>query len=166
MAMPDFNVGPILAADLNTVADAVDNLRAPTQTSWTASIAWTSSGTPPAIGTSTLAAEYGRPTDAAMFDAYMGVTFAGATFGTGYYLWATPLTLHANWVGMPIGIARAIDTSAGFHCTGVVWAESTTTMIVAAAPVAASANDRWGSGTPFTWANADILRITIRARAA
>lgn len=156
----------IPAADLQAMVDAISNLRAPGWTDWVSSIAWTSSGTAPALGNATKTAAYRRPTDADVLEAWMLVTFGStSTFGTGVYFWALPFTAHSSMVGLSIGVACAVDTGT-LEYSGVVYCNSTTTARMMPASNSGDDTTNWGPADPFTFGNTDKLGMFVKYRPA
>lgn len=131
---------------------------------WTAyTPTWTASGTAPAIGNGTLSGRYARVNKLVL----MSMRFtAGSTttYGTGSYSFSLPITA-VGPLGVPIGGANILDSSASGRYLGTSFIATTTTLQVltqAAAGVSATV----GQTSPMTWASGDDLQISGTYEAA
>jgi hypothetical protein len=148
------------------IGSAVSTLLAPGWVDYSASLAWTSSGTPPAFGNATKLAEYRRSPGGDMVEVRIKIVFGSTTtFGTGVWFFSLPVNAHANEIGMPCGGGWGLDTAIK-ESGGVAKIESATTFRLSAAPVASSTNDNWSAAVPFTWGNTDTLWGRVRYQAA
>jgi hypothetical protein len=138
--------------EIEAVLDQIDSLTDPGWTSYTP--AWTSTGSAPAIGTSTITARYRRSVDSDLVKVEFRITFAGATFGTGDYRFSVPVTASADSVTTSTGTAVLVDSGTTTRC-GVCRFASTTTVLID------STTGTVGQLVPFTWANTDIVILSI-----
>lgn len=165
MTMPVLPAGHIPTADeLAAWSDQIDALTNPPETDWAASVAWTSSGTAPALGNAVKVAKYWRTPNGLWVDTFQRVTFGTtSTFGTGVHFWSLPVTAAADQVASAIGEAYGLDAGTQEY-TGVIKLESATTCRVIPAEDTSATN--WGQTSPFTWGNGDSIVLTARYRAA
>jgi len=121
---------------------------------------WTSDGTQPALNNGTLVGRFVRigKTIHAYIQQAMGST---TTYGTGNYFWSPPIDASANLGGSAaIGSAGFSDVSTGFRGIGVPGINGVSSFfIMASASPGGSAV--WGSVTPVTWANGDLIRVAL-----
>lgn len=130
--------------------------------SWTSyTPTWTSSGTAPAIGNSTVSAAYYQI--GKRVDFTINVTFGStATYGTGYWRWSLPVTPHATRTQVFSGIAWDASSS--------LWYPVPHTIVPADSATSTQGwvhltTGTYGSGTllsataPFTWTTSDTLAI-------
>lgn len=155
---------PAWAANVTEAANdhetSIGSLIAPGWTDFSSSIAWTSTGTQPAFGTTAKVAAYRRPTDSDVVDYYWKLTFATATFGTGVYSLSLPVTAHSSVVNTAIGQAYSLDLGTQ-EFSGIVKCQTSTTIIVVV-----PSGGGWAATVPQTWANGDILSGWVRYRPA
>lgn len=143
------------AEDVDDILDQIDSLTAPGWTSY--SPTWTATGGGAAIGNGSITGRYRQPSgsDLLLFEIRLlaGTT---TTFGTLFWSFTTPVTVSAGSLVSSVGLAAAIDASAGtsYPCVARVF---TTTTIVLNGPTGGSVTNL----VPFTWANLDELRISM-----
>lgn len=125
-----------------------------TWTDYSGSLAWTGSGSNPAIGNGTITARYRRSGKMVVFQfrILMGST---TTYGTGNYSISLPVTAASRF---QVGSAYLRDSSAtsNGHAPGITYIDSST-------PTVCNSTSSTGTGTgsivgttaPFTWANGD-----------
>lgn len=116
-------------------------------------MSWTSTGTAPAFGTSTVTTRFAVVGPLCMV--CVNITFAGATFGTGDYRFSVPISGVAL---LAVGAVWAVDQGTAFR-TGTLIIDNG---IVAANQLIAYKDDAaaataYGALTPHTWANTDTL---------
>jgi len=109
--------------------------------------AWTSSGTPPAIGDGVLGGRFSINGTWLDVTAYLMVGTT-TTYGTGVYYLSMPMTPSNTSIGM----ASAYDISSTFRYNANV-ENSGNTMF------AFATGNYWGPTVPFTWAIGDVLRM-------
>jgi hypothetical protein len=165
---PDLYAGAYpTGAQLEAILDQIASLTDPGWTDWSSSLAWTASGTAPALGDATRSAEYRRAAGSDMVDLIWKITFGGtSTFGTGVYFFSLPFTAHANYRVTAVGTALATDTGVAEYA-GVVKIESGgTTMRIMPASNSGDSVSAWGQTAPFTFASGDVIGGTLRYRVA
>lgn len=133
----------------------LNSLNAPGWTSY-GSIAWSSSGTQPALGNGTLVGRYRRTTDSDLviyeFRLVMGST---TTFGTGTYFISVPVTPSATATTNCVGVCYLLD-SGTLDKAAVLKFEDNTKVT----PVTATAGVVTPT-VPHTWAVNDQIRGVI-----
>lgn len=132
-------------------------LETSTWTDYSASLAWTSNGTAPALGNSVVVARYIRSGKLCLYT--FRITFGStATFGTQTYSFSLPVNAAATRYFT--GAAYCRDASAGStgHFTAMSYIDSvlsnSTLQIV-------NVNQIIGQLIPFTWVNTDHVTATI-----
>jgi hypothetical protein len=118
-------------------------------------LAWTSSGTAPALGNATVVSRYRNHKKLVTVNAR--VTFGStSTYGTGSYSMSLPV----NALQVAVGTAYLRDTSAGSsgHFPGICVVDPA---ISASVVNFFNVNTTVGQTTPFTWANTDHLSFSI-----
>lgn len=143
------------AAALEATYDQIDALTAPGWTSYASTFAWTSTGTPPALGTSTVTAAYRRSTDSDLVIVEFAITFAGATFGTGSYRFSLPVAASAGAILRTVGTAWLLDSGTTTRPASTQFISSTTLSIT-------SVTGEVTSAVPWTWANGDQIRCSLQ----
>ena len=130
----------------------LNSLNAPGWTSY-GSIAWSSSGTQPALGNGTLVGRYRRTTDSdlVIFE-FRLVCGSTTTFGTGTYFISVPVTPSATATTNATGHGYILDSGTQDKICGLKFEDNTKlTPVGASGGVVTSTN-------PQTWANGDQLK--------
>lgn len=148
------------ATDSDTIAWAGN------YTDYSSFLAWTSTGVAPVLGNATIVARY---LQIGKFVHYVGqVTFGGtSTFGTGAYFFSLPVNRAAGSTSRLNGTVNGVDTSASAtvlcqaDTTGSV---STFSMVYGATYLGTATNI--GTGSPWTWANTDVITWNMLYEAA
>lgn len=121
---------------------------------WTSFIpAWTSTGSAPAYGTSTVQGRYRQVGKTVDFGVY--ILFAGATFGTGNYFFSLPISAVGSPLTEQVFAAWGFDTSASDRRPGVARVPSTG--LVVEPHFTSGVSGQMSQTSPFTWANGDWL---------
>lgn len=156
-SVSDFLTGSVPdSTTLGYVTDALQGLTDP-WTSW--SIAWTASGTAPALGNATTNCSYLQA--GKLVIAKFVVTFGStSTYGTGTYSFSLPATAAGTTYGL--GVAWALDASANTRNVMAVAQNSATTFQLQAHGQTATV----GQTVPWTWANGDYFRGVMVYEAA
>lgn len=142
-----FGVERLKASDLETIRQAVAASAEP----WTSfTPVWTSTGTAPAFGSSTITGRYRQVGKTVDFGVY--ILFAGATFGTGVYFFSLPVSAASALVTEQVVPAWGFDFSASDRRPGVVRILNGTTC---EPHFSSGLNGQMAATSPFTWANGD-----------
>jgi hypothetical protein len=151
---PDMTAGSrLLAEDTDAFLDQIDSLTAPGWTSYTPT--WNNTSTSPSIGNgSWTGSRYRRPSgmDLVLFEIKLlwgSTTGAGTGSFWSFSFPVTPSATEADWSG----IAWLEDTSAGARRFWHAFA------FAGAILVCAEAGTLAGTGSPWTWATGDTLRV-------
>lgn len=135
----------------------VRTIETSTWNDYSASLAWTSSGTAPALGNSVVVARYIQQGKLCIFG--FRITFGStATYGTGTYSFSLPV--NAGGTRYYCGSAYCRDTSAAAngHFPGLVIIDS---VLSATTLQIANVNAIIGPTVPFTWTSTDHLSMTV-----
>lgn len=143
---------PVFGHEWEAVLDQISSLTQPTSTTYT--LAWTSTGSAPALGTSTVTSRYTRAVTSSWYLLEFRIVFAGATFGTGDYRFSIPLVATSTSQLVSAGAAALVDTGTTTRNGTVRLASSTTVLID-------SGSGTVGATVPFTFANTDIIEASI-----
>lgn len=116
-------------------------------------VAWTSTGTAPALGDGTLSGRFSLQgtTCVTIIRLVMGST---TTYGTGGWRFSTPIPAKSGWSA--IGGIKAYDAGTAMHLVGMyVYNVNLFSSYVSGTAAALSVS------TPFSWAASDIMDATI-----
>lgn len=145
-------------ADITTMLSALHGVT-DAWTDYSGTLAWTTSGTNPAIGNGTIQARY---LQAGKLVIYVGVITMGSTTTFGSASWLVSVPVAPSTAALGMGAAMCFDSSTGANKQA------------AAAELASATNLQFfastlgvvGATAPFTWATSDFLRWTIVYEAA
>lgn len=151
--LPEWLVEPVLAADLESMADALDALN----DAWTTYVpVWTTSGTAPALGNGILLGWYQRVGHYVV----MSITFipgTTSTFGTGEFVFSAPVVSNSFDA---TGAAILLDSLTTRYSASCNISGGTSSVQV----VAGSSNYVHATN-PYTWAANDAIRLQVHYQA-
>ena len=134
----------LTAATLNTIGAAWE----------TYTPAWTSTGVAPAIGNGTISGNWARINKIAFVNIFV-VMGSTTTYGNGNYRFSVPTGVTISGNQTHVGTALLYDASAGYPgAFGMMTRVSASTF-----NISPSGSNEMTNLAPFTWANADQMRI-------
>lgn len=118
--------------------------------------AWTSSGTAPAIGNGSISGNWARINKTAFVNIFV-VMGSTTTYGTGNYRFSVPSGVTINGAQTHTGTALMYDASAGYPGSlGMCTRVSASTV-----DISPTGSNSVTNLLPFTWANADQIRLML-----
>jgi hypothetical protein len=139
--------GATLAANtLNTIGAAWE----------TYTPAWTSTGVAPALGNGSISGSWARINKTAFVNIFV-VMGSTTTYGTGNYRFSVPSGVTINGNQTHVGTALLYDASAGYPgAFGMMTRVSASTF-----NISPSGSNETTNLAPFTWGNADQMRLML-----
>lgn len=124
---------------------------------------WSSDATQPVLNNGTVTGRYCQI--GKLVVAYAKVTMGNTTtFGSGNYLISLPVAASSEAVGFGGNLGVLFDSSAGVNGTCLAWVNTDLSNMIAFSTKNIDANAVWNlvsSTTPWTWAESDVLRMSI-----
>jgi|LakMenEpi03Aug12_release.lakeMendotaPanAssembly.Ray.scaffolds.fasta_scaffold768508_1 hypothetical protein len=136
----------LTAATLNTIGAAWE----------TYTPAWTSTGVAPVIGNGSVSGSWARINKTAFVNIFV-VMGSTTTYGTGSYRFSVPSGVTINGNQTHVGTALLYDASAGYPgAFGMMTRVSASTF-----NISPSGSNETTNTAPFTWGNADQMRLML-----
>ncbi len=136
----------LTAATLNTIGAAWE----------TYTPAWTSTGTAPVIGNGSISGAWARINKTAFVNIFV-VMGSTTTYGTGNYRFSVPSGVTVNGNHTNTGTALMYDASAGYPASlGICTRVSASTI-----DISPTGSNSVTNLLPFTWGNADQIRLML-----
>lgn len=150
----------IVNADISSSAAISVSKLSGAYTDYSGSFAWTSNGTAPALGNSTVIAKYLQIGKLVHY--FFVLTFGStATFGTGSYRFSLPVAC-ASTSNRPLGHAEMSDNSSGNYGIATVAPITTTSTVqLVYAGTYLGAATVTAQTAPWTWAQSDLISANL-----